>query len=134
MTEVKTSPIVATRVDDITRSTHIPGAFKFFNSGGNGPSGMNFICPCGCGALSPLHFERDETADPAWQWDGNIEKPTLTPSVHWVGHWHGYLRGGVWESCAGVADFTFASDWSGNTRAVLGANVKGIEGGQWVAE
>ena len=46
----------------------------------------------------------------SWDWDGNIEKPTLTPSVHAlpiepyddypsrVG-WHGFLRNGRWESC-----------------------------------
>ena len=29
-----------------------------------------------------------------WGWDGNKERPTLTPSVHAVGHWHGYVRDG----------------------------------------
>jgi hypothetical protein len=29
-----------------------------------------------------------------WQWDGNREAPTLTPSINWVGVWHGYLRAG----------------------------------------
>lgn len=29
-----------------------------------------------------------------WQWDGNVEKPTLKPSVHVHGHWHGWIRGG----------------------------------------
>ena len=37
--------------------------------------------------------------DRVWGWDGNEEKPTLTPSIHDVGHWHGFLRSGVLESC-----------------------------------
>jgi hypothetical protein len=34
-----------------------------------------------------------------WGWDGNIEKPTLTPSLHVPGVWHGYLKKGRLESC-----------------------------------
>lgn len=30
-----------------------------------------------------------------WEWDGNEEKPTLTPSVHTFGHWHGWVREGM---------------------------------------
>lgn len=31
---------------------------------------------------------------PVWQWDGNREAPTLTPSINVVGRWHGWLRNG----------------------------------------
>lgn len=31
----------------------------------------------------------------SWEWDGNEDKPTLTPSVHAVGVWHGWIREGV---------------------------------------
>ena len=34
-----------------------------------------------------------------WGWDGNEDHPTLTPSIHDVGHWHGYLKNGVLETC-----------------------------------
>lgn len=34
-----------------------------------------------------------------WGWDGNEERPTLTPSIHAIGRWHGYLRAGRLESC-----------------------------------
>ena len=34
-----------------------------------------------------------------WGWDGNQEKPTLTPSIHAPGQWHGYLKAGRLESC-----------------------------------
>lgn len=29
-----------------------------------------------------------------WRWNGNEERPTLTPSLHAVGLWHGYVRDG----------------------------------------
>lgn len=32
---------------------------------------------------------------PVWQWNGNREAPTLTPSINVVGRWHGWLREGV---------------------------------------
>ncbi len=43
---------------------------------------------------------------PSWGWDGNIEKPTLQPSVFHdphnpasPHHWHGWIRAGVMEGC-----------------------------------
>lgn len=33
-----------------------------------------------------------------WAWNGNILKPSLTPSIHRVGHWHGYLTDGKFIS------------------------------------
>ena len=30
----------------------------------------------------------------AWEWDGNREKPTLSPSIWTHGHWHGWVRNG----------------------------------------
>ena len=29
-----------------------------------------------------------------WGWDGNEEKPTLSPSIDWPGKWHGHLVAG----------------------------------------
>ena len=31
---------------------------------------------------------------PVWQWDGNKEAPTLSPSIDVHGVWHGWLRAG----------------------------------------
>lgn len=31
----------------------------------------------------------------SWSWNGNERKPTLKPSLHAVGIWHGYVRDGV---------------------------------------
>lgn len=33
-----------------------------------------------------------------WAWDGNLERPTLHPSIHRKGHWHGYLVDGKFKS------------------------------------
>jgi Family of unknown function (DUF6527) len=34
-----------------------------------------------------------------WGWNGNEDKPTLTPSIHAVGIWHGFLTNGELKSC-----------------------------------
>ena len=34
-----------------------------------------------------------------WGWDGNEETPTLQPSIHVIGFWHGYLTAGRLVSC-----------------------------------
>lgn len=39
--------------------------------------------------------EGDNVQGEAWGWDGNEDCPTLTPSIHAVGHWHGWLKAGV---------------------------------------
>ncbi len=40
---------------------------------------------------------------PHWQWDGNKEAPTLSPSIlvhasHYSAGWHGFLRAGKLET------------------------------------
>ena len=35
---------------------------------------------------------------PVWQWDGNKEAPTLSPSIDVIGVWHGWLRAGKLET------------------------------------
>lgn len=29
-----------------------------------------------------------------WSWDGNEDVPTMNPSLHWVGAWHGFVKNG----------------------------------------
>lgn len=61
-----------------------------------------FTCPCGCGSQAPLRIGngfKPVTDAPSWRWNGSLDAPDLQPSVHHVGHWHGWLRGGVWISC-----------------------------------
>ena len=102
MAEVKTQPVVATYVRDLdiwdlATLKEKPGAFDFYTANGRERAGMIYICPCGCGATGALAFR--PTPSPSWEWNGSLDKPSLTPSVHHVGHWHGWLRNGVWENC-----------------------------------
>jgi len=34
-----------------------------------------------------------------WQWNGSVDKPTLTPSVNVVGCWHGWIQDGQMVAC-----------------------------------
>lgn len=37
-----------------------------------------------------------------WDWDGNRDLPTFTPSVNCVGCWHGYIRAGRCVTTGGL--------------------------------
>lgn len=59
-----------------------PGAFRWTGLYGveeGGPYGMNFKCPCGCGAVHGAGNGQSVGADGY--------------------HWHGYLKAGVFEEC-----------------------------------
>lgn len=61
---------------------------------------FRFFCPCGCGVENSLLIgegHKPGGVRPSWNWNGSKTEPTLKPSVHQVGHWHGYLRDGYWE-------------------------------------
>lgn len=74
------------------------GAFKYFTVDGS-IAGFNFRCPCGaCRHVGTVRFQ--PPASHGWTWNGNRDAPTIHPSVDLnKGHWHGWLRAGVWESC-----------------------------------
>lgn len=46
---------------------------------------MNYLPVSSAGNIPGVH----------WGWDGNIEAPTLTPSINCIGHWHGWVRNGM---------------------------------------
>ena len=95
MSEVRlAAPVKANRVDSVADDKR-PGVFKFFSDDGK-IAGMNFRCPCPCARLTPIYFTgHHDDGDAHWDWDGNQDEPTLSPSLHAIGHWHGYLRKGV---------------------------------------
>lgn len=105
MAEVKTQPITAQHVAtrDEFRAKAIPGSFSVSKPDPEEENAQWFwyCCPCGCGAMAPIivgnGFKPAE--GPSWNWNGSLDKPTLTPSVHHRGHWHGWLTDGVWRSC-----------------------------------
>jgi hypothetical protein len=47
--------------------------------------------------LRPIVARANESR-PSWEWDGNADKPTLKPSVHLPGRWHGWFKNGRMES------------------------------------
>lgn len=95
MSEVRLpASVKAQRFDDIDDVGNHAGAFEYYRFGEREHAGMIYCCPCGCGALGSLAFRPHPS--PSWQWDGNVETPTLAPSVHHVGHWHGWLLQGMW--------------------------------------
>lgn len=44
--------------------------------------------------VTPFSIGFKNISGAAWRWDGNLERPTLEPSLHAVGHWHGWVRNG----------------------------------------
>lgn len=63
-------------------------------------AGLLFVCPCGCRSLGCLNIIKID-AHPVWSWNGNVERPTLTPSIQKNSpcRWHGYLTDGVFKPC-----------------------------------
>jgi len=86
--------------DEFTRA-QIPGSFWVSEADSDRERFFWYFCPCGCGRRAPLivglGFKPPD--GPSWEWNGSTEAPELTPSVNHVGHWRGWLRGGVWRPC-----------------------------------
>lgn len=78
-----------------------------------GPPGSYFIdrertafylrCPCGrCNKVNTLPLVAG-SARWVWHLKGRLDKPSLSPSIHWFEtdgrrtHWHGWLRDGVFQ-------------------------------------
>jgi hypothetical protein len=73
-----------------------------------GQKSLSFMYPCGCGCVHAVPIKPFQGN--GWDWDGNIETPTLTPSLGLYPrdgkasdgsgyHWHGYLTAGVFKPC-----------------------------------
>ena len=67
--------------------------------------GYVFKCP-GCDTYHSIHTEQRNSLNAIWSFNGNMEKPTFSPSllVKWnvgknsSGHiCHSFIRDGVWE-------------------------------------
>ena len=89
-------------LDDLakwTRPDLAPGSACWVNNLAGDRAILRFVCPCGCGGLGTVPILPGYGAQ--WQWDGNTEKPTLTPSILRLSdcHWHGYLTNGVFVQC-----------------------------------
>lgn len=106
MGEVRTEPVAALCVEkkDFRKEGlgSVPGSFYLGERLDGGSQTFWYCCPCGCGATGAILVGENfkpQSERPSWNWNGSTEKPTLMPSVHHVGHWHGWLTDGVWRSC-----------------------------------
>ena len=85
-----------------------PGDFCFWHIAEDGQSAfMAFKCPCGADQCRkrthdsiPVRVGAPQPDQHNWGWDGNLDAPTLTPSIHRTGDcgWHGHLQAGMWRS------------------------------------
>ena len=75
-----------------------PGDFKLLLDGED--RRIVYACPRGkglCGvAIAPSKLPNGAS----WTFDGNMETPTLSPSINCVGGcgWHGFVTAGEWRS------------------------------------
>lgn len=72
-------------------------SWEFGEQGGVENAWLRYRCPC-CGGEGALPIRgRAVTPLQQWDWDGNREAPTLSPSIlrSRTCGWHGYLRAGV---------------------------------------
>jgi hypothetical protein len=109
MSEVKANRVAGW--DDLKR----PGDFCYTEQYGNPFGRITFYCPCGaCDKFlaCSIPIVKGSKQIDAWEWDGNEDAPTLTPSifrhVDIAAHddkpahkceWHGFLTNGVFRSC-----------------------------------
>lgn len=77
-----------------------PGSAEFLCAENSKPTNLHFICPCGCGERDAIPIDT-APSEYAWHWNGDMERPTLTPSLQRTGgcNWHGYLTDGVFVPC-----------------------------------
>lgn len=78
---------------------NLPGDFLWLPE--DNPARLMFLCPCGCGAYLGVSVRGDESKHPVWDWDQNLERPTIKPSIKFIDgcNWHGFLKNGKFETC-----------------------------------
>jgi hypothetical protein len=84
-----------------------PGDFRFLDENDDPTADpasvawMEFRCPrsgCYCGQIR-AGYPAKPADSPSWQLDGNMEKPTLQPSINCISGcgWNGWLKAGAFE-------------------------------------
>jgi hypothetical protein len=95
---MNTESVFCRRVADFD-AIEVPGDFFFEPVQGMGGDTCLHIKIPG-GAFISIGVQRGGPGGPkVWGWDGNEDKPTLTPSIHCIDHWHGWLESGRLRSC-----------------------------------
>lgn len=76
-----------------------PGQFEIETSA-KGQRRFWFVCPGPCKTIAPIALRPVvDGSSQSWDFDGNMEAPTLHPSINHVGCWHGWLKAGEFTSC-----------------------------------
>lgn len=89
------------------RADKVSGSIWFSDAQRDRVCSMWFWCPSGSGQLCRITVgieHKSHINSPTWNWNGNEENPTLSPSVNNLPSevtpgWHGWLRDGYWETC-----------------------------------
>jgi Family of unknown function (DUF6527) len=83
----------------VRRPDLAPGSAQWMKDTAGRHSTLMFICPCGCGDIGATPVVPSNPK--GWNWDGNVEAPTLTPSILFTSRcrWHGYLVKGIFTPC-----------------------------------
>lgn len=73
-----------------------PGTASWAINSKNETASLIFTCPSGCGRIENVPIANSEQK--GWTWDGNVQAPTLQPSIQIISgcKWHGYLIKGEW--------------------------------------
>lgn len=97
---MRNAEVGAERVDELYDGRRQPGSFQSYKNARHDPAGILFWCPCGCGRMGSLRFALPGQS--GWEWNGNIDKPSIWPAVTLaegeVGEWQGVLDAGVWRA------------------------------------
>ena len=84
---------------DAGRDTERQGQFEI-TEGQGGQRRFWLVCPGPCKGLSPLALRPVSDGSPqSWEFNGNTEAPTLSPSIDHRGCWHGFLINGEFQPC-----------------------------------
>lgn len=80
-----------------------PGHAAWMRDNGGRITGLMFRCPR-CNHFGRVVFKpRANNMPGGWDWDGNVEAPTVTPSILHDSKrcgWHGYLTAGEFVPCS----------------------------------
>jgi Family of unknown function (DUF6527) len=85
-----------------------PGHFTFSSPDADGTRYLHMVLPSSRerGSVCAIPVKQGPKTNGAWAWDGNVEKPTITPSIFHDYHspssdhaWHGWLKAGQFVGC-----------------------------------
>ncbi len=80
-----------------------PGYFEIRGRASEKHGWITYNCPCGCARPTSLPLYPTSmfgTGGHGWNWDGNLEAPTINPSIRHLDGclFHGHLHAGRWSS------------------------------------